>query len=81
MGPVQVEGRLSELPVEPQRVVRELAQEVNVWAGYVFVGTGDPENVIVANRGALFLRTDGGAGTCLYVKEADDGLSTGWAGK
>ena len=78
---VYVEGRVGELPIEPQRVLRELADEINPLVGYVIVGAGSPAGVIVANRGALFLRTDGGAGTSMYVKEADDGLATGWAAK
>lgn len=44
------------------------------------VGTGDPENVVTATKGSLFLRTDGGGGTCFYVKESDTG-STGWVAK
>lgn len=44
-------------------------------------GEGSPQSVLIANRGTLYLRTDGGAGTTLYVKEADDGLNTGWAAK
>lgn len=44
-------------------------------------GTGSPLSVVVADRGTLYMRTDGGAGTTLYVKEADDGLATGWVAK
>jgi hypothetical protein len=63
------------------RELREMAAFHNRFAGRLFVGSGTPEAVVVAGVGALFLRTDGGAGTSLYVKEADDGLNTGWAGK
>jgi hypothetical protein len=42
--------------------------------------TGSPEGVVTARRGSLALRTDGGAGTTLYVKEAGTG-NTGWIGK
>lgn len=43
-------------------------------------GTGSPEGVVTAVRGSLYMRTDGGAGTSLYVKES--GVSnTGWVGK
>lgn len=45
----------------------------------IYWGSGAP--AIIANRGSLYLRTDGGAGTTLYVKEADDGAATGWAAK
>lgn len=41
-------------------------------------GTGSPEGVVTARVGSLFLRSDGGAGTCLYVKETGTG-NTGWA--
>jgi hypothetical protein len=43
-------------------------------------GTGSPEGVVTASVGALFTRTDGGAGTTLYVKETGTG-NTGWAAK
>ncbi len=43
-------------------------------------GTGSPEGVITAPVGHLYLRTDGGAGTTLYVKESGSG-NTGWIGK
>ena len=41
-------------------------------------GTGTPEGNYAAAVGSLFLRTDGGAGTTLYVKESGTG-NTGWA--
>lgn len=44
-------------------------------------GTGTPLSVVVANIGSLFLRTDGGAATSLYVKESGNGASTGWVAK
>lgn len=43
-------------------------------------GTGTPEGAVTAPIGSLFLRTDGGAGTSLYVKESGVG-NTGWVGK
>lgn len=45
----------------------------------IYFGTGDPESVVTANIGSLFLRTDGGAGTVLYVKESGNGANTGWS--
>lgn len=48
--------------------------------GLMFSGTGSPETVVAASVGALYLRTDGGAGTTLYVKESGAG-NTGWIGK
>jgi hypothetical protein len=43
-------------------------------------GTGTPEGAITASVGSLFMRTEGGAGTSLYVKESGAG-NTGWVGK
>jgi hypothetical protein len=43
-------------------------------------GTGSPESVITAPVGSLYLRTDGGANTTLYVKESGSG-NTGWVAK
>lgn len=46
----------------------------------LFSGTGSPESVVTAGVGSLYLRTDGGASTTLYVKESGAG-NTGWVGK
>lgn len=43
-------------------------------------GAGSPEGVVTADRGSTYRRTDGGAGTCFYVKESGTG-NTGWVGK
>lgn len=43
-------------------------------------GSGSPESVVTASVGSLFLRTDGGTGTTLYVKESGTG-NTGWVAK
>jgi hypothetical protein len=43
-------------------------------------GAGSPEGVVTAPIGAVYHRTDGGAGTSFYVKESGTG-NTGWVGK
>lgn len=43
-------------------------------------GAGSPEGAVTAPVGSLFTRTDGGAGTTLYVKESGAG-NTGWVAK
>lgn len=43
-------------------------------------GTGSPEGVVTGNKGDMYSRTDGGAATCLYVKESTGG-NTGWVAK
>lgn len=40
-------------------------------------GAGSPEGFVTAPVGSLYSRTDGGAGTCLYIKESGAG-NTGW---
>jgi parallel beta-helix repeat protein len=44
-------------------------------------GAGTPLSVVVADIGSTYRRTDGGAGTSFYVKEANNGASTGWVAK
>ena len=47
---------------------------------YLRYGSGSPEGVVTADVGAIYRRTDGGAGTTLYVKESGTG-NTGWVAK
>ena len=44
-------------------------------------GTATPESAVVGRVGDLFLRTDGGASTVLYVKESGADTNTGWIAK
>lgn len=46
----------------------------------VMRGTGSPEGVTAASVGRLYVRTDGGVGSTLYVKESGTGAA-GWAAK
>jgi hypothetical protein len=48
--------------------------------GQIHTGSGSPETNISAPVGSLYMRTDGGAGTSLYVKESGTG-NTGWVAK
>lgn len=52
----------------------------NVGNAGIHSGTGSPEGVVTAVVGSLFLRTNGGAATTLYVKESGTG-NTGWVAK
>lgn len=52
----------------------------NITSSNIRSGTGTPEGAVTAPVGTLFLRTDGGAGSTLYVKESGSG-NTGWAAK
>lgn len=53
---------------------------VNNTVASVNSGTGSPEGVLTAAVGSIFMRTDGGASTTLFVKESGAG-NTGWVGK
>jgi hypothetical protein len=44
-------------------------------------GTGSPEGVVTALVGSLYLRTDGGLLSTLYVKESSPTPNTGWVAK
>jgi hypothetical protein len=46
----------------------------------IYAGTGTPEAAVTAAVGSLYLRTDGGASTTLYVKQSGTG-NTGWVAK
>lgn len=46
----------------------------------VVTGEGSPEGVVTARVGSLYLRSDGGAGTSMYVKETGSD-ENGWVGK
>lgn len=64
-----------------QRWFSALVVAVNGLLGGTLSGAGSPAGVIAADVGTLYRRTDGGAGTSLYVKEADAGLTSGWVAK
>jgi hypothetical protein len=43
------------------------------------LGSGNPEGVVKASRGALWCRTDSTSGNSLYIKETGDNTTSGWA--
>lgn len=43
----------------------------------IYNGTGSPEAVVTATVGSLFIRTDGGTSTTLFIKETGS-AATGW---
>lgn len=72
---------------EASRYLEEMADEVAehsvaiaAQAALILTGTGDPEGVVTAGVGSIFLRSDGGTSTTLYVKETGAG-DTGWVAK
>lgn len=74
------------MPIRPAVQMPKTDREWQRWCleSYdlrVKFGTGTPLGNVVADRGTLYMRTDGGAGTTLYVKEGNDGTALGWVGK
>jgi hypothetical protein len=73
-------------------VTRRAVQALETWADEMtrrlaeledtgpLTGSGSPSGNVTAPIGTLYINTDGGAGTTLYVKESGSG-STGWAAK
>lgn len=46
----------------------------------ITAGAGTPEGAVTAPVGSLYLRSNGGANTTLYIKESGAG-NTGWVAK
>lgn len=67
------------IPTEALDVVGSVATDTSVAVNGTLVlsGTATPEGLKTAPVGSLYLRKDGSAGTCLYVKESGTG-NTGW---
>jgi hypothetical protein len=72
----------SKLGALIRRIKQAFIKEIYIGAGSVSItsGTGSPEGVVTAPVSSIFLRSDGGAGTSLYVKQTGTG-NTGWVGK
>jgi hypothetical protein len=62
--------------VDNDGVIYPTGQTTRKW----LCSTGSPEGVVTAGIGSLYTRTDGGAGTTLYIKESGTG-NTGWVAK
>ncbi|GEM_PF-6663697 len=59
----------------------EVNGNIKLGGATVRSGTGGPNNTVTGNVGDLYLRTDGGSGSTLYVKESGNGTNTGWTAK
>lgn len=51
---------------------------LNTLLTFIHIGSGAPESVEVGSIGHLYLRTAGGAKTCIYIKESGTNTNTGW---
>lgn len=62
---------------ELQPLLNRLVATLNLLLTRIVEGEGDPDNVVTADKGAIYMRTDGTPGTLLYMKTTD-GDDTGW---
>jgi hypothetical protein len=70
------------IPVESEISITE--SQVSDLGSYVTTaliksGEGTPEGSVTGVIGNIYLRSDGGANTTLYVKESGNNTNTGWA--
>lgn len=71
-------GQRALLITEDNRAVLGTAGKLQMPSGMtVSSGSGTPEGAVTAEKGSIYLRTDGAAGTALYCKESGSG-NTGW---
>lgn len=75
-------GSVQDLGLPTSRWRDVYLDSINIGSGSarILSGTGSPEGAIAAVIGSIFLRTDGGTNTTLYVKQSGTG-STGWVAK
>jgi len=74
MPPVEIAG----LPEETRRAFEQLTAYLGPLREQVRFGNGTPEGAVYAERGTLYERLNGGAGTSFYIKESAGTLNTGW---
>lgn len=63
-----------------QQLRREIGDLHDLITKRIRYGRGSPQNRVKAPIGTLYLRTDGGASTSVYVKESGTG-DAGWVAK
>lgn len=66
--------------LETTMALNAALDRLDVLEALIQSGSGSPEGVVTAVVGTLYLRTNGGASTTLYLKESGTS-STGWVAK
>lgn len=64
-------------PLDPisEKIISDIALKYT----RIIVGSGVP--TATADTGSIYLRTDGGASTSIYIKESGSGTGNGWVAK
>ena len=75
-----VEGKVTNVLASGSITAKGYLSPQNT-AAKIYSGSGSPEGIIASNVGSIYLNTQGGQGTSLYVKESDSGQKTGWVAK
>ncbi len=78
--PLDALAEIAELKRELRDLKATALNRIHTLGARLISGSGTPEGSVTASVGTLFTRTDGGAGTTLYVKESGTG-NTGWVAK
>lgn len=73
-------GAADELLVAADMTAADRAS-IEETVAFIKKGAGSPEGSVSGSVGAMYLRTDGGTSTTLYIKESGAGTSTGWVAK
>ena len=76
LSPLSISGIIKD--IEADGTLRDWKPVLNVLLEFIHIGSGTPEASEVGSVGHIFLRTDGGAKTCIYVKESGSNTNTGW---
>jgi hypothetical protein len=72
---------LKEFAAQMQRNLEKIARAIVLPNRLILTGPGDPTGVVRGSPPMVWLRTDGGPGTTLYVKESGVDDTAGWNAK
>ncbi len=75
-----IEASTAAYSVTVAGVYVRVGTNASTFGAQMIAGAGTPEGAVTARIGSLFLRSDGGASTTLYVKQSGTG-NTGWVAK
>lgn len=83
-----INGMVGIGTTDPAEMLEVVSGNIKIGSGNCYLiggakicsGSGSPNSVVAAPPGSIYLNTNGGAGTTLYVKESGTG-TTGWVGK
>lgn len=61
--------------------LQQMFTALNLLSSNISFGAGVPNGTVTASPGAIYLNTNGGASTTLWVKQSGTNTNTGWVGK